>query len=102
MNITLPANNASNSIFRTVLASALNAILTHSRALDGQEITYAPAAAPKAPGVVARTVAMLTESSEARAQRLQEAYLAEATDIYELEFRSREWDRKVSAATPWA
>lgn len=105
MNVTIPASTsatAGNSV-RSLLASALNAILTHSRSLDGKEMQFestSTTAAP-APGKIERAIAFLTETSEARELRLQQAYLSEATDLYDLEYRSREWDRKARLSTSW-
>lgn len=37
----------------------------------------------------------LTESSKRREREREEAYLAESTDIYDLEYRIRELDREI-------
>jgi hypothetical protein len=44
---------------------------------------------------------LLTESSECREWRRREAYLAESTDIYDLEYRMRELDRKDQSKPAW-
>lgn len=103
MNVTIPAstNHATGTTVRSILASALNAILTHSRSLDGKEMQFESASVQAAPGKIERAIAFLTETSEARELRLQQAYLSEATDLYDLEYRSREWDRKARLSTSW-
>ena len=45
--------------------------------------------------------ARLTESEESRRQRRDEAYLAQATDLYDLEYRSRECDRRNRGYGGW-
>lgn len=45
--------------------------------------------------------ARLAESEEARRRRLDDAYLAEATDLYDLEYRSRECDRRNRSRGIW-
>ena len=46
-------------------------------------------------------VGRLFESSSARMKRQQEAYLAEATDLYDLEHRMRELDRNDRSVPNW-
>jgi hypothetical protein len=48
----------------------------------------------KPAGALSNVVRMLTESHEEREARAEAAYLAEATDLYDLEYRSRECDRQ--------
>lgn len=43
----------------------------------------------------------LAESSERRESKRQEAYLAEATDVYNLEYRMRELDRQNRSKPTW-
>ena len=45
--------------------------------------------------------ARVFESSSTRMKRQQEAYLAEATDLYDLEHRMRELDRNDRSAPNW-
>jgi len=43
----------------------------------------------------------LAESTERRERDRQEAYLAESTDIYDLEYRMQELDRRNRSSAPW-
>jgi hypothetical protein len=43
----------------------------------------------------------LAESPERRERERQDAYLAESIDLYDLEFRMRQLDRKNRASAPW-
>lgn len=64
---------------------------------EGSELTFlaqADVVEQKQPGAVANVLRMLTESYDEREARAEQAYLAEATDMYDLEFRSRECDRQ--------
>jgi hypothetical protein len=42
----------------------------------------------------------LTKSADERAKERADAYLAEATDLYDLEFRMRKLDRDAAIAAP--
>jgi hypothetical protein len=42
----------------------------------------------------------LTKSSEQRSKDRDDAYLAEATDIYDLEYRMKKLDRRASGRHP--
>ena len=44
---------------------------------------------------------LFTESSERREWKRREAYLAESTDIYDLEFRMRKLDRQDQSKPAW-
>lgn len=44
---------------------------------------------------------LFTESGERREWKRREAYLAESTDIYDLEYRMRELDRKDQSKPAW-
>lgn len=107
MNTALPVNNAKlapatgtiGNAARSMLASVLTAFLKHSRSMDGNEQAFvATDAAAKdnkaAQGTLKSIIARLSENEAAREQRLFEAEMSQATDLYDLEFRSREWDRK--------
>lgn len=109
MNTALPVRNAANlttnqaspfgTAVRAMLASVLTAILKHSRPLDDSKaLTFVAAdetaVQERAEGGIKMVFSRMSESSEQRALRLQMADLAEATDLYDLEFRSRAWDRK--------
>lgn len=43
----------------------------------------------------------LAESPERRERERQEAYLAESTDLYDLEYRIRQLDRVDRSSAPW-
>ncbi|AXF24161.1 DUF3563 domain-containing protein [Burkholderia pyrrocinia] len=45
---------------------------------------------------------MLTKNAEKAAKERAEAYLSEATDIYDLEFRMRKIDREASINRPYS
>ncbi|MDN7903942.1 DUF3563 family protein [Burkholderia diffusa] len=45
---------------------------------------------------------MLTKNAEKAAQERADAYLAEATDIYDLEFRMRKIDREAAMNRPFS
>lgn len=108
MNTALPVHNAAHiattpagtigAAVRSALASVLTAILKHSRSIDGTQLAFVSAdqvAAQTAPaGTLKMAYCRMSESMEQRNSRLQAADLAEATDLYDLEFRSRQWDRK--------
>ena len=44
---------------------------------------------------------MLTKNAEKASKELADAYLAEATDIYDLEFRMRKIDREAAMNRPY-
>lgn len=50
--------------------------------------------------LLTRLFLSLTKSADARKKERDDTYLAEATDLYDLEFRMRKLDREVVAATP--
>jgi hypothetical protein len=50
--------------------------------------------------LLSRLFLFLTKSTEQRVKERNDAYLAEATDLYDLEFRMRKLDRDASAAYP--
>jgi hypothetical protein len=50
--------------------------------------------------LLSRLFLFLTKSPEQIAQERSNAYLAEATDIYDLEFRMRKLDREANAPHP--
>ena len=52
-------------------------------------------------GNVASVYARVTEGSESRIARQQQAYLAQATDLYELEYRIKELDRSTRGNYGW-
>lgn len=101
MNAMLPApatNVSAGTSIRSLLVAALHAIMQQPRA---KEAELASATIATAPSNINRAFSFLTGNSEARELRLQQAYLAEATDLYDLEYRSREWDRKARSNPSW-
>lgn len=50
--------------------------------------------------LLSRLFLFLTKSTEQRVKERNDAYLAEATDLYDLEFRMRKIDREASVAYP--
>lgn len=107
MSTALPVQNSTNlasapaGVFGTAVRSAmvgvLTAILKHSRSMDGSQMVFVAAqetAEQQEKSGLKMVFSRLSESQEQRQQRLQEADLAEASDLYDLEFRSRQWDRK--------
>ncbi|MGV2290897.1 DUF3563 family protein [Trinickia sp. YCB016] len=50
--------------------------------------------------LLSRLFLFLTKSTEQRVKEHNDAYLAEATDLYDLEFRMRKIDREASVAYP--
>lgn len=52
-------------------------------------------------GSVANVYASISESSESRTARQQQEYLAEATDLYELEYRIKSLDRTTRSNYGW-
>lgn len=100
MNAMLPAqatNVSAGTSIRSLLAAALSAVMKPG-ARQAAQVAAQPAVAT---GKLDRAFSLLTESSEAREMRLQQAYLAEATDIYDLEYRSRAWDRQTRSNPNW-
>jgi hypothetical protein len=92
LNQTAAGNNASG-----LMAGLLAFFSKYVRPMqDGAELNFISADdvvaqdAAQAPGLFAR----LTESADSRRRRLDTAYLSEATDLYDLEYRSREIDRR--------
>ncbi|MGN6087251.1 DUF3563 family protein [Trinickia sp.] len=47
-----------------------------------------------------RLFLLLTQTAEARQKARNDAYLAEASDLYDLEFRMRKLDREAAVAHP--
>ncbi|HTH76783.1 MAG TPA: DUF3563 family protein [Trinickia sp.] len=50
--------------------------------------------------LLSRLFLLLTETAEARQKARQDAYLSEATDLYDLEFRMRKLDREAAVVQP--
>lgn len=50
--------------------------------------------------LLSRLFLLLSETAEARQKARQDAYLAEATDLYDLEFRMRKLDREAAVVQP--
>ncbi|HEV3105396.1 MAG TPA: DUF3563 family protein [Trinickia sp.] len=50
--------------------------------------------------LLSRLFLFLTQSADERAQTRHDEYLAEAIDLYDLEFRMRKLDREVAVAHP--
>lgn len=50
--------------------------------------------------LLSRLFLLLTKSADERTKERNDAYLSEATDIYDLEFRMRKLDREAAAAHP--
>jgi len=50
--------------------------------------------------LLSRLFLFLTKSSEQVAKERSDAYLAEATDLYDLEFRMRKLDREANTRRP--
>ena len=114
MNLAFPAQANNAALNQTAagqnasgfMAGLLAFFAKHSRPMqDGAELNFISAddvvahdgSVAKAPGLFAR----LTESAESRRSRLDTAYLSEATDLYDLEYRSREIDRRNQRNGGW-
>jgi hypothetical protein len=50
--------------------------------------------------LLSRLFLFLTQTTEERVKARNDAYLAEATDLYDLEFRMRKLDREAAVAYP--
>jgi hypothetical protein len=50
--------------------------------------------------LLSRLFLFLTKSTEQRVKERNDAYLSEATDLYDLEFRMRKLDREAAVAYP--
>ncbi|QCP54577.1 DUF3563 domain-containing protein [Trinickia violacea] len=50
--------------------------------------------------LLSRLFLFLTQSTEQRLKERSDAYLAEASDLYDLEFRMRKLDREAAVAYP--
>jgi hypothetical protein len=50
--------------------------------------------------LLSRLFLFLTKSTEQRLKERNDAYLADATDLYDLEFRMRKIDREAAVAYP--
>ncbi len=50
--------------------------------------------------LLSRLFLLLTQTADERQKARHDAYLAEATDLYDLEFRMRKLDREVAVAQP--
>lgn len=81
-------------------------MLTHTA--DSSSLTFAHAArvvikraAASVRAHVADICTYLAQSSEERQRAREEAYLAEAVDRYDLEFRMRELDRGRTSQSQW-
>lgn len=104
MNFAYQAQTATNAANNAaagnngggVISGILAFVAKQIRPLDNAVPSFIEAgemvveAAPAPRGFFAR----LAESEEARRRRLDDAYLAEATNLYDLEARSRECDRR--------
>ena len=87
------AANAPRFSFTATLLS----LMKYVRPMEGSEMQFVAqddVVDHKSEGKIANVVRMLTESADEREARAEQAYLAEATDLYDLEFRSRECDRQ--------
>lgn len=107
MSTALPVQNSTNlasapagaigTAVRSALAGVLTAFLKHSRSMDGSQVVFVAkdeTAEMEEKSGLKMVFSRLSESHEQRETRLQMADMAEATDLYDLEFRSRQWDRK--------
>ena len=89
-----PASKAS-LLLQAVLAPVFSLLGQH----NGPKLTLvhpAPSATSVElkPGMLVTVWSRLTEDSASRSARAEEAYLAEATDRYDLEYRIRAFDRQ--------
>jgi len=99
LNQTAAGNNANG------LAAGLMAFIgKFVRPMDGAELNFISAddvvakdSTPAPRGLFSR----LLESADNRQRRADESYLAEASDLYDLEYRSREIDRRARRSNAW-
>jgi hypothetical protein len=94
---TTPSSKAS-LLLQAVLAPVAK-LLGHKHGAKLTLVHPAPSAAIKVelqPGVLVTVWSRLTEDSTTRAARIEQAYLNEATDRYDLEYRMRSFDRQRS------
>jgi len=89
-----PASKAS-LLLQAVLAPVFQ-LLGHNRGPKLTLVHPAPSVATVElkPGMLVTVWSRLTEDSASRAARAEEAYLSEATDRYDLEYRIRSFDRQ--------
>jgi hypothetical protein len=108
MNLAFPAQANTAALNQTAAGHNANGLMAGLLAFFAKSASPAEANVAAA-NVVAKDsnaapsglIARLFESADSRQRRADEAYLAEAVDLYELEFRSREIDRRARRSNAW-